>query len=74
MVGHPTEVPVCGRCMVEEIVPLIKVSMERTIRVSTPTKRAAIARRQAGDRKVQVPRVNFCEHAATSIGAARRDA
>ena len=74
MVGHPTEVHVCGRCMGTEIVPLIKESMEREIRVSTPLKREAVARRRAGDRRAQVPRVNFCDHAATSVGAARRGA
>lgn len=70
MVGHPSEFPVCGRCMVD-VMATIKGSMEREIRVSTRAREEWKATPKA-DRGPR-PWVSFYEHAETSIGAARRD-
>jgi len=71
MVGSPSEFPVCGRCMANEVIPCVRTAMAREIRVSTPAREAwrATPRDERGPR----PWVNFCESAETSIGAIRRE-
>jgi hypothetical protein len=71
MVGQPTEVAICGRCLNEEIIPLIKDTMPREIKISAARKRewTSTPKAERGPR----PWVSFYEHAATSIGASRRE-
>lgn len=69
LVGSPMQVKVCGACFKNEIVPLIKDTMDRDIRLSSRTKREAATQRKETKKRVREPRVSFYQHAATSIGA-----
>ena len=82
LVGNPMQVKVCGACFKNDIIPLIKDSMERDIRLSTRDKKEAAAQRDALRKSVgkkglkaakgsipKATRISFYQHAGTGIVA-----